>query len=144
MGARPTSPSDVTLTANVDPKQVVEVENKNKLNFFCREGGMAKEKSESPCASVLPPPGADGARCERLVQSTKSKVLAIHPVWVLAYYLYPLLERGATRAAPRAESLRPYLGAESSVLYKVLGTVCRPELPSPRRVRGSDPLKSGL
>ena len=81
---------------------------------------------------MLPPPGADGARCGRLVQSTKSKVLAIHPVWVLAYYLYPLLERGATRAAPRAESLRPYLGAESSVLYKVLGTVCRPELPSPQ------------
>ena len=86
---------------------------------------------------MLPPPGADGARCERLVQSTKSKVLVIHPVWVLAYYLYPLLERGATRAAPRAESLRPYLGAESSVLYKVLGTVCRPELPSPHIPSGA-------
>ena len=48
MGARPTSPSDVTLTANVDPKQVVEVKNKNKLNFFCREGRMAKEKVNPP------------------------------------------------------------------------------------------------
>ena len=92
---------------------------------------MAKEKVNPPVRACGRRLARTGARCERLIQSTKSEVPAIHPIWVLAYYLHPLPERGANRAAPGAESLRPYLGAESRPIQSA-GTVCRPELPSPQ------------